>query len=211
MRTLRTAFLVAILMLLAFADSTEIKRPGSDADMGSATWVTTNCGIGSYQSNTTDGTNGRDAAGQATSVLFTKAGAGSGAKETSRTYYGWSSTSNTYTALTLNINSSAAANLADLAGEACIAYSLNGGGTWTVIRCTTASWAQTTDTVTLSTTQSLSSIEVGVCMLRVATSGALISSAQVTVYDIWTSGTTTAAPAGNGSGSGTSVQPVQFN
>lgn len=211
MKTLRTASLVALLTLLAFADSTEIKRPGIDSDFGSATWVTTNCGIGTYQSNTTDGSLGRDAAGQATGVAFEKSGSGTGAKETSRTYSSWMTTSNTYSAVTLNINSSGTANVGDIPGKACIAYSLDSGVTWTQIRCTTSTWARTTDTITLSTTQSLSGIEVGACMLRASSSAPSTSDASVTVYDIWTSGTMTSAAAGTGSGSGTAVQPVQFN
>lgn len=211
MKTFRTIFLLAIFTLLAFADSTEIKRPQSDADLGSTTWVTTNCGVGSYQANTTDGTLGRDDLGQTTSVTLVKSGSGSGAKETSRTFYSWAAITNTYTALTLNINSSGAGNGDDIAGSACIAYSLDSGVTWTQIRCTTTSWARATDTITLSATQDMSRVMVGACMKRSSTGSSFVSLASVTVYDIWSSGTLTSAAAGTGSGSGSTAQPVQFN
>jgi hypothetical protein len=211
MKTLRTIFLLAIFTLLAFADSTEIKRPQSDADLGSMSWVTTNCGVSSYQSNSTAGTLGRDADGQATSVTLTKSGSGTGAKETSRTFYSWAAITNTYTALTLNVNSSGIANGDDVAGKACLAYSLDSGVTWTQIRCTTTSWAHTTDTIALSATQDMSTVMVGACMKRASTGAGLLSTASVTVYDIWSSGTLGSAAVGTGSSSGTSVQPVQFN
>lgn len=210
MKTLRTIFLLGIFTLLAFADSTELLRPTADADFGSATWVTTNCGIATYTANTTAGTNGRDAAGQTTSVSY-GINTSATAKETSRTFTTWAATTNTYTALTLNINSSATANGGDVPGKACIVYSLDSGGTWTAIRCTTTSWARTTDTIALSAAQSLSQVMVGTCAFGAHAGSGLVSSATVIVYDIWTSGMVTSAAAGTGSSAGTAVQPVQFN
>lgn len=215
MKTLRTIFLLGVFTLLAFADSTELLRPTMDADFGSATWVTTNCGIATYQANSTSGSLGRDAAGQSTSVSLGLSSSTAGTRNTSRTYSSWASTSNTYSALTLNINSSGSANGDDIPGEACIAYSLDSGGTWTQIRCTATSWARTTDTITLSTSQSLSQIMVGTCSHtpRTVSGGGDIftSAASVTVYDIWTSGTISSGAAGNGSSAGSTAQPVQFN
>lgn len=207
--------LLAILLCcdLAFG-ATEVRRPSTDGDTGSATWVTNNCGIATYASNGTSGGLAYDSAGQATSVTYARAGTFLASMVTSRTFSGWTNSSLTYTALRLNINSfSAGTDPNSAGGEACLVYSLDNGTTWTAIRCSDG-WTRTTDTVNLSASQNLSKIRVGVCVLGVEGTrspggppdgGETITSPgneSVQLFDIWTAGDYSGAPGGNGSSSG---------
>lgn len=221
MRIVRAFTLLLILTLLAFPQSgSEIKRPTSDADTSSSSWVTTNCGIGTAVANTTAGTLARDAAGQSTSISYAIS-SGNGTKKTARQFSNWDTTANSYSALTLNVNSKSQGwAISDSTGNACLAYSIDAGSTWTQIRCdgSGSGWTQVTNTVSLSATQDLSRLRVGVCALAhgstVGKSPDIevnLGSDNVQVYDIWTNGTTGAAGNGNGSGSGNANAPVQFN
>jgi hypothetical protein len=95
--------------------------------------------------------------------------------------------------------------LPDGIGNACVAYSVNSGVNWTSIRCDTTSdgWGQITDSVTLSPTQMLSKVQVGVCA-QGSNASSIIGKGQdnVQVFDIWTLGATTAQSGGSGSGVG---------
>lgn len=215
--------LLAILLCLnlaAFA-GTEIIRPTTDADIGTATWVTNNCGIASYASNSTSGNLARDSAGQATSVTYSRAGSFTATIVTSRTFSGWTASTFTYTALRLNVNSSSPGTSADSAGGiAVLVYSTNNGVTWTAIRSADG-WTRTTDTIALSVGQDLTKLRVGVCLLggkgSRSTSGGTTNTnitqdtnstitapgnESVVLYDIWTAGDYAGGPAGNGSSAG---------
>jgi hypothetical protein len=136
MKTLRTIFLLCLFTLLAFADSTEILRPTADSDTGSSTWATTNCGIASYASNTTSGAGSR---------------------------CGWASYQRHLSPAIWNDRTEAKPRAPSLLGEhgepifsahaerkqfhsgavndakVCIVYSIDSGGSWTVIRCDSGS------------------------------------------------------------------------
>lgn len=187
---------------LAFG-ADEIKRPTADNDPGSTTWATNACGTSTYQSNTTSGANAYDAAGQSTSVTYSVTGstAGNGQNMTSRRFTTWQAAGQTYTSLTLNFNTVGPGPNAG-GGKACLLYSLNSGSTWTTVRCDTfAGWVQTTDTVTLSTSQDLSQIQVGVCVAGQQGGGVPVNRGtdSIQLFDFWTDGVySVAAGAGTG-------------
>jgi hypothetical protein len=58
--------------------------------------------------------------------------------------------------------------------------------------------------------QPLSDLQVGVCVRSSATASDG-GADNLTLFDIWTSGTLGSAAVGTGSSAGTAVQPVQFN
>jgi hypothetical protein len=183
--------LIAILALCSIAfGADEIKRPTVDTDPGAQTWSTNNCGIGTYTASTTSGALARDGAGQATSVRYFQISTGGHTRITSRQWATWGTTTFTYSALTLNVNSSSTGSSASPGSKACLTYSLDSGATWTAIRCSTdTAWAQVTDSIALSATQNLNALRLGMCTLGVVDDG--IDGAgfmPVTIYDIWTDG-----------------------
>lgn len=195
--------LLAILFCTTLAfGADEIKRPTVDADPGSTTWATNACGVSSYLNNTTSGALAYDAAGQSTSVTYSQLGttAGSGQSMTSRRFSSWAAAGQTYTSLTLNFSTSSPGANA-FGGSACLLYSLNGGSTWTTVRCDGGTgWAQTTDTVTLSTSQSLANIQIGVCVAGTQGGGVSADRGQdaIQLYDFWTDGVYSVSVAGTG-------------
>lgn len=124
----------------------------------------------------------------------------SSASMQSRIFSQWQAASATYTNLTVNVNSSSD-GYGTSHGAACVAYSLNSGTTWTSIVCDTGSgWRQTTNSLTISPTQNLALLQVGICVQ--GGSSNLPGFDDITVYDIWTIGTTSGSNSGNGSGAG---------
>lgn len=196
---------ILLLCGLSFAQSTELLRPTADVNTGSSPWVTNNCGIGTYFSNSTSGSLARDTGGLTTSVSYQISAPGS-LRSTARTWTSWASTANSYTALTLNVSASSPGSSGG--GTAKVVYSIDGGTNYTLL--STPGLAQSTTTITLSATQNLSDLRVAACV-STTTSDPGTGTNTVIVYDIWTSGTLAAAPAGSGSSAGTAVQPVQFN
>jgi len=198
--------LLIVLLLIGMAagtTSTEILRPSSDSDPGTPSWATLNCGVGSHGPSGS-GALAYDAAGQATSVTYTAAGISSISILRSRLFSGIPKSANTYSAVTLNINSSSPGM--NGAGAACIVYSIDGGTSYSKLRCDDGNgWGQTTDTVALSTSQDLTKIRVGACTWGEQLNGdtGTQGTDSVLLYDIWTSGTYTPANSGpNGNSKG---------
>jgi hypothetical protein len=218
-RTLKLALVFFCTASLAIGQ--EIKRPTS----GTSSNASVGC-IGNTQTASSM-PNAFDAAGLVTSSTQSVAG-GNCVLQGGRCVVGgnifvkimvfssWQTTGNTYSSLTLNINSRSDGfnNLGGTqGGNASLAYSLNSGTTWTQIRGdgTGNGWGQTTDSVSLSSGQSLAALRVGVC---VQGNGATLNGNDqgrddIIVYDIWTAGTNSGSPpAGNGSGQGKIADPV---
>lgn len=196
-----------VLLLCSLCYGQDLKRPTADVSQATT-------GIGCTGSNTGSSamTNAYDAAGLTTSSTISIAGSTSSSRYGTRIFSTWQRADGSYSALTLNINSSSGGNSGDMPGEACVAYSLNNGSTWTSVRCDSSSgWDRRTDTITLSASQDLSQLKVGVCASGQRGSAGNPSkgidpifpgSDSVTVWDIWTVGTTSAAAAGTGNTSG---------
>lgn len=132
-------------------------------------------------------------------------GAGSGFSKT-RIFSPWSSTGNTYSALTLSVNATSSGNLGDNTASSCIKYSVDGGVSYTTLKCESdLGYPRQTFTATLSPTQNLAKLRVAMC---VQGSGAMpkqqVGPGDVilTIFDIWTSGTNPVQGAGTGSTAG---------
>lgn len=82
----------------------------------------------------------------------------------------------------------------------CVVYSTDGGTNYTALRCSSAGWAQVTDSVALSAAQDLSRIKVGECTFSAEGGGSLadIGTAKATLYDIWTDGVYSVTASGSG-------------
>jgi len=139
-----------------------------------------------------------DASGTATSASFTATGTSTANRKKGRVFTTWAGASGPYSALTLNVNSSCSENGATGGGGECILrYSLDGGATWTILISETledgSGWTQQTTTVSLSTSQTISQIQVDACGDG---NGALpLGTSTVTIWDIWTAGTPILPPA----------------
>jgi hypothetical protein len=151
-----------------------------------------------------------DLAGLATSSTQYTIGTTGSARYATRIFTTWASTTKTYTALTLNINS--ASNgwihfnpLND--GEANLAYSTDSGTTWhNILTDNGNGWTQRTSVIYLSPSQVLANLRVGLCTggnigAKGGDSGPPPGSDNLIVWDIWTSGTV-AGGGGGGNGSG---------
>ena len=187
-------FLV-ILLLCSLGAAQEIKRPTVESDPGASTKY--GCS-GQYYTATPAMPLAHDAAGIPT-------GSSIGIATTSpyalgyrnRIFKTWQTTGNTYSALSLNVNSSNTA--CSIAGVSYIKYSLDNGVSWTNLITNTActGYAQKTSTVALSAGQNLSKLQVSVCV------GVVTGDFETTeIFDIWTAGTTPPAASGSGNSSG---------
>lgn len=207
------------LILIGSCFAQDIQRPSVDADgfLG--------CSIGH---GTTLMPYSHDAAGLATSSAIGGSGTiqcdqytcTSSTQSTGRLFKSWPSAPSTYTALTLNINSSSVGwHNTSGPGNAVIYYSLDGGVTWTTLRDDSAGtgWAQTTNTITLSASQDLTKIQVSVCSTGDGTgtvphpSVPTVGADNLTIWDIWTAGSTSGQGAGNGSSAGKRHNAVIIN
>lgn len=200
--------LLAILLLAPLCFGQEIRRPTADFDSGNASWAVSACG---YAPNhvTLSGALAWDAAGQSTSVTYLVRGSTTSGALSSRTFSTWQSPTSSYSALTLNINSRSTgwANLSPSSqGAACLRYSLDAGATWGSIRCDVSGsgWTQSTNAVSVPTSQDMSKIRVGVCVRGDSGEGspALEGAADIILYDIWTTGTTASSTTPGTSGNG---------
>ena len=120
-----------------------------------------------------------------------------------RTFSGWAAAGETYTALTLNVNTSAVTAPFGAVG---LTYSLDGGSTWFYVY-NGFFWSQQTFTITLTPGQSLPNIRIANCVQGdpITPGGSTI-----TIWDTWTDGV---YAGGGGGGTGTGVgnsarQPV---
>lgn len=196
---------LALAMLTCLAFGQELRRPTSDANGGAVTAL----GCGGTVTGSTAMPLSYDAAG-----LTTVSGQSIGATNflfQTRLFSSWQLPGTTYSSLTLNINSSSAGWIADsdpgASGGACIAYSVNSGGTWTSVVCDASGngWAKQTFIVTLSPAQDLSQLRVGVCVSARGRGGKfpLEGGDAVSIWDIWTlSNAGGGGNSGNGSSNG---------
>lgn len=186
-----------LVLLVASLSAQEIKRPTTDTDSG-------NYGCFGTRDVSRIMTKAYDAAGLSTFASIVASGSMTGPRLQARLFSGWTAASSGYVALTLNVNSFSDGFISGGGGTACIKYSIDGGTSFTTLRCDTGpGWVQTTDTVILSPSQDLTKLRVGMCA-----SGSKGNADRdpgeddILAWDIWTSGTTNPQPAGNGSSAG---------
>lgn len=194
--------MAAILLLASLATAQEIKRPTADIDGGALT--TLGC-LGANQASASMPLS-YDATGSSTSSSQSAAG-DTAAKYRTRVFKTWQTTGNAYSQLTLNVYSSSSGSNPGPAGQACVAFTVNNGTTWTKILCDTdfsnAGWGVRTSTVTLSPTLDFSQLRVGVCVKGgKQTDPENQGTDSITVFDIWTNGNTNASSGGPGSTAG---------
>lgn len=194
-----------LLLVCTAAFAQDLKRPTVD-DSGV---LPSTLGCSGVASASTSMPLSYDAAGLSTSSNQQTLAVYKSNKAKSRRFLTWPAAAGVYTSLTLNINAFSLGAFAVSSGggdgSACIGYSLNAGVSWTNLVCDSgAGWPQQTFSVTLSPTQSLPDIQVGVCAGGVAVGGfGEQGGDNVQVYDIWTVGDNGSAPVvGNGSSSG---------
>jgi hypothetical protein len=195
------SFGMAVILLLAsscFAQ--DIKRPTFEIDSG----ATVKCGFGTKQ--TSSGmANAYDAAGQSTSSAISVIGSVSSSLYRSRTFSAWQAASSGYSALTLNVNAQdVETNRTGSTGQAVIRYSIDNGATWVgLVSSSSNGFTRGTSTVSLSATQDLSQVKVAACVQSTAGGDTAGPFETLTVFDIWTAGTTTPQGSGTGATSGT--------
>jgi len=191
---------LAILLLLAStAFAQEVKRPTFEIDSG----ATVKCGEGTAQTST-GMPNAYDATGQSTSSVIATQATTVKSFYRSRSFSAWQAAGSTYSALTLNVNAQEVeSNLTGSVGEGLMQYSINNGSTWTnLVTSSGSGFSRKTYSATLSAMQDLSQLKVAVCVQSSAggdTSGPIET---MTVFDIWTVGTTTAQSPGPGATTG---------
>jgi hypothetical protein len=201
-------YLVLSLLLVGLASAQEIRRPTADSNPGVV------CSTATVA--TAAGTNAYDSSGTATSVAYTANGAinsPSTSNGEARTFTTWASPSGSYSSLSLNVNTSCVDDTANAGGGCTVDYSINSGSSWTTLisDSTHGGWTQQTTTVTLSTSQAFSSLQVRGCAFGNGGDSSIPitrGNATVTLFDIWTSGilipppaaptSLSATPAGNG-------------
>lgn len=198
--------LVLLLCTLAFAQQQEILRPTSDIDPGKLTNLGCST-IGNVASSTMKLS--YDAAGLTTGSSLQVSGDSNASHSSTRSFLNWQSTSNAYSALTLNINAQFSGSGS---GTGCVKYSIDGGSTYTTAHCDSANgFARQTYTFTLSATQNLSKLRVSACGFGgKGNAHAEIDPGdeEITIYDIWTSGTNPSPASGNGSTAGQAHRAV---
>lgn len=197
MRLLALFFCVTTL---AFGD--ELLRPTTDANSTS-----TSFGCSGTNVAFTSFPNAYDAAGLSTSSNGSVTGGGcqkfingncvvAGRNQFSaRLFSGWLASGNSWASLTLNVNW--ASQVGSLPQDSsCVAYSINGGTSWTSIACASGLRTQATSTVVLPTTQNLTQLRVGICVLGqgAETGDGIAGQETITVWDIWTLGTNNVPP-----------------
>lgn len=192
---MRLLALILCTASLAFGD--ELLRPTTDANSISSSYGCTGSNVSS-----TSFTNGHDSAGLATSSNENLIGGGcqkflNGQCVVSghnlffaRLFSAWPSSGTQWASLTLNVNwATGGGTLAQ--DISCIAYSTNAGSSWTSLACSGITRAQGTSTATLSPTQDLTKVRVGICVLAqgAETGDGVQGQDDITIWDIWTLGT----------------------
>lgn len=183
-------WIAVLLLLVTGAMAQEIRRPTAESDpSGSPTGL---CPAGGAQASAAM-PNFYDVTGVGTSSTLTATSTNVATHTKGRTFTTWATASGPYSSLSLNVNSSATLDPTNLNGDAGVEYSLNGGSTWTTLRASggTTGWSQTTDTVSLSAGQALSSVQVRMCIDSFTPTAIQSFSG----FDIWTSGVLLTAPA----------------
>lgn len=192
MRLLALFFCVTTL---AFGD--ELLRPVTDANSTSTSY-----GCSGTNVTFTSFPKAYDAAGLATSSNGSVTGGPCGHffngnctsagrnQFSARLFSGWPASGNTWAGLTLNVSwATGGGSLA--ADNTCLAYSINSGTNWTSLGCSAVLRAQATSTVSLATSQDLTKLRVGICVMGQGgeLGDGLPGSDDITIWDIWTLGT----------------------
>ena len=178
---------------LCIAQSTEYLRPTADASTTDA-----DCGGSNVASATMytvyTGKSGTGPTGS--SALIDTVGAYNTQKFKARLFHAWQSTSNTYSALTISVSVQCSTFSDSYGGKCAASYSTNGGSSWINFYSYNGDGSGPSDTkhtVTATITgTALSSVQVKVCSLGYSgdgTSGDGQGEGQITIYDIWTTGT----------------------
>lgn len=206
----------SIFMLLSACFSQEILRPATDANGGALSFNNNGC-VGSLIASGSMPLS-HDLAGLSTNSSSAVIGNSLSDQYSTRVFLSWGSTVQSYTGLTLNINSSSDGYLHFNplgTGNAGLFYSTDSGATWHVVLIDSSGtgWSQRTSMIPLSTSQNLANLRVGVCVQgdkgsKGGDSGPPPGKDDITVWDIWTSGLTGPATTGNGSGKGLAVRSI---
>ncbi len=196
----RILFLVLLCSSLAIAQ--EIKRPTADVDDSSDALCSQNFDgsahpgaiyvASSAMPNAYDTTNPPP---NATSSVQTLSDSTSAFKYSARTFQTWQ-TGSTYASLTVNVSWSCSLTLSTGGAGAC-AVAYYDGSAWTTLLKTWSARAQTTDTVTITPTQALSTLKFRVCTHVGDEIAGGTNTATATVWDIWTSGVLASASSPN--------------
>jgi len=213
--------LFAILALVSLSFGQEVRRPTTDSDgTGLCTGSHVASGSGSIIPKAYDsaGISTSSSMSQSAAIGCNATTCTATSQYSQRIMAGWQMPSSSYSALTLNVVSSSVGwqiTGTGQSGNACVFYRTSPSGSWTQIRCDSGpGWAQTMDSITLSSTQDLSKLQVGVCVQGNTVDGTTAppppapGTDSIVLYDVWTSGATGSAAAGNGSGAGKRHSPV---
>lgn len=199
---MRLLLILAFCALPASAQMTELLRP----TVTTSSSISGTFGCHGLNQNAASMPLAYDAAGLSTSSIQTASGTIPSTFFKVAIISGWPATANTYSALTLNINSAALeTNNTGNPGAIAQSYSTNGGSTWTNLPPGSflpdgISWVQQTRTVTLSPGQDLTALRVAVCVQGSAGGDTTGTTDKITVWDIWTNGQY--VPGGTGANGG---------
>lgn len=197
---MRLLALILCTASLAFGD--ELLRPVTDANSASTSY-----GCNGTNVTFTSFPNAHDGAGLAT---FSNGSVTGGPCQkfqnsscivpghnnfSARLFSGWPASGNQWNSLTLNVNSASGGGFL-ISDIACVAYSVNAGATWISLKCGGSGWAQITSTATLSPTQDLTMLRVGICVEGTGFPAGNTGSGEddITIWDIWTLGTNNVPP-----------------
>lgn len=197
---MRYSLLIAILAASCFAQ--ELKRPSADGLGGNN--LSYGC-LGAYVNFPQAMPRAYDAAGLSTNSTTIAQGTATSTAFVSRVFTTWQPTTTVYTGLTLNVNWQATEVTTGPVGNACVAYSVNNGVTYTNLACSGGgNFSRITSSVALAPTQNLALIKVAACAQGARGDPDDKGSVdQIAVWDIWTLGTTGNTPTpGSGSSAG---------
>lgn len=186
------------LIVVSLAAAQDVKRP--TAELVSS--IGGRACSGGYESNSVPSVAGMyDAAGEATPGTFSfgnryyaKFGP---SHYIAQVIYGWQGPAGSYSTLTLKIVSSCSIYFGDSSGGCGLAYSSDGGSSWTILH-QFGPWSVTTDVISLPASLSLSNLQVGVCSQGESAGTFDNGYGTLTVWDIRTEGigTSPSAPSG---------------
>jgi len=182
---------ILIFALTSTLWAQEIKRPSASANTSSSGV----CVSGSNAGNSTPMPFAYDAGTPPTSTQssLSKSSGVSGTKWTGRIFTSWATASAPYSALTINVNFACSDSSAGL-GECGAEYSTDSGSTWTTLADEPDGTSQATYSHSLSSSQNLSTVQVRICVASTYdTPNSSPTIGTIAVWDIWTSGTLTAA------------------
>jgi hypothetical protein len=194
-RLLRLAFVCAVLTSSLLSQTYEYKRPSIDASWSGCGSIVSASMAAVYSSKSGSGPNTT-----ASSSISVSGGSSPSGESKGRIFYGWSGASGAYTALTINTNQSCGISISPGSGfgeGSCeIDYSLDSGATWNTMysydTTSTATDPQATVTLTIPYSVVLTKLQVLVCVIGTGSdvhSGTVPATADLTVWDIWSTGT----------------------